>query len=133
MSGDLYRRALAIREHAYAPYSAYKVGAAIRGASGAIHVGANVENAAYPQGQCAEAAAIGAMIAAGETRIAEVAVIGAGDTLCTPCGGCRQKLREFAQPSDLIVIAGDSTGVRAHWTLEQLLPASFGPDHLKNA
>ena len=129
MSDDLFRRAHAVREHAYAPYSAYKVGAAIRGAGGGIHVGANVENAAYPQGQCAEAAAIGAMIAAGETRIAEVAVIGTGKALCTPCGGCRQRLREFAAEEVKIHLCG-ARGIRKTVTLGDLLPLSFGPGHL---
>ncbi len=129
MSDDLFRRAHAVREHAYAPYSAYKVGAAIRGAAGGIHVGANVENAAYPQGQCAEAAAIGAMIAAGETRIVEVAVIGTGKALCTPCGGCRQRLREFAAEEVKIHLCG-ARGIRKTVTLGELLPLSFGPAHL---
>lgn len=129
MSDDLYRRAREVRERAYAPYSNYKVGAAIRGTSGAIHVGANVENAAYPQGNCAEASAIAAMIAAGETRIAEVAVIGTGKELCTPCGGCRQRLREFAALTTKIHLC-DAKGVRKTVTLADLLPMSFGPDHL---
>ncbi|MBM3546378.1 MAG: purine-nucleoside phosphorylase [Alphaproteobacteria bacterium] len=129
MSQDLYRAALAIRERAYAPYSNYKVGAAIRGAGGGIFVGANVENAAYPQGNCAETSAIAAMIAAGETRIAEVAVIGTGKTLCTPCGGCRQRLREFAAESAKIHLCGDR-GIRKTVTLKDLLPLSFGPEHL---
>lgn len=129
MSQDLFRRAREVRERAYAPYSAYKVGAAIRGASGAIYVGANVENAAYPQGNCAEASAIAAMIAAGETRIAEVAVIGTGAALCTPCGGCRQRLREFAAQTVKIHLC-DTGGIRKTVTLADLLPLSFGPDHL---
>lgn len=129
MSDDLYRRAREVRERAYAPYSNYKVGAAIRGASGGVHVGANVENAAYPQGNCAEASAIAAMIAAGETRIAEVAVIGTGKELCTPCGGCRQRLREFAAETVKIHLC-DAKGVRKTVTLADLLPMSFGPDHL---
>ncbi len=129
MSDDLYRRAREVRERAYAPYSNYKVGAAIRGASGGIHVGANVENAAYPQGNCAEASAIAAMISSGETRIAEVAVIGTGSALCTPCGGCRQRLREFAAETVKIHLC-DAKGIRKTVTLADLLPMSFGPDHL---
>ncbi len=129
MSQDLFRRARAVREHAYAPYSGYKVGCAVRTASGAIHVGANVENAAYPQGNCAEASAIAAMISAGETRIAEVAVIGTGKLLCTPCGGCRQRLREFAGDDVKIHLCLDGA-VRRTVTLGELLPLSFGPDHL---
>jgi homotetrameric cytidine deaminase len=119
MSEDLFRAALAVRERAYAPYSRYRVGAAIRGAGGGIHVGANVENAAYPQGQCAETSAIGA-------------VIGDGDMLCTPCGGCRQRLREFAAADAKIHLCGPE-GVRRTVTLADLLPLSFGPEHLGHA
>jgi len=129
MSQDLFHAAKAVRTRAYAPYSNYLVGAAIRGIGGALHVGANVENAAYPQGTCAEAAAIAAMIAAGETGIAEVAVIGTGAELCTPCGGCRQRLREFAAQDTKIHLC-DETGIRRTVTLAELLPLSFGPDHL---
>ena len=129
MSQDLFRRAREVRERAYAPYSKYKVGCAIRSASGAIHVGANVENAAYPQGHCAETSAIAAMIAAGEKRIAEVAVIGTGKVLCTPCGGCRQRLREFAGDDVKIRLCTDG-GIQRAATLGELLPLSFGPDHL---
>jgi cytidine deaminase len=98
--------------------------------SGAIYAGCNVENAAYPATSCAEAGAISAMVAAGETRIVEVLVIGDGDLLVTPCGNCRQKIREFAEPETPIHIAGPD-GVRARFTLEALLPESFGPDNLK--
>ena len=129
MSDDLHRRALAVRERAYAPYSGYKVGAAIRGGAGGIYVGANVENAAYPQGHCAETSAIAAMVAAGETRIAEVAVIGSGKALCTPCGGCRQRLREFAAEDVKVHLCGPQ-GIRKTVTLGSLLPLSFGPGHL---
>ena len=129
MSDDLFRRALAARERAYAPYSAYKVGAAIRGAAGGIHVGVNVENAAYPQGQCAEASAIGAMIAAGETRIVEVAVIGTGGELCTPCGGCRQKIAEFADPGVVVTLA-TTDGQTKSMTVADLLPGVFTAAHM---
>jgi len=88
-----------------------------------------VENAAYPQGACAETGAISAMIAAGESRIAELVVIGDGDALCTPCGGCRQRIREFAAADTPIHIAGPE-GIRKSFTLEALLPYSFGPDNL---
>lgn len=130
---QLLKAAMDARQRAYAPYSKYLVGAAVLDEQGRIHAGCNIENAAYPQGWCAETTALGHMIMAGGRIARAVMVTGAGSEIITPCGGCRQKLREFAQPADLIVIAGDSTGVRAHWTLEQLLPASFGPDHLKNA
>ena len=129
---DLLALARTMMARAHAPYSKFAVGAAVRDETGGIHGGCNVENAAYPQGTCAEAGAIAAMVAAGQRRILECVVVGPGPEVITPCGGCRQKLREFARPEELIVIAGDASGVRAHWTLEQLLPASFGPDHLKN-
>ena len=106
------------------------VGAAILTPEGEIFSGCNVENAAYPQGFCAEAGAIAAMARAGRRRIAEILVIGDGEGLCTPCGGCRQKIREFADASTPIHVAGIS-GVRASFTLDELLPHSFGPEHLK--
>ncbi|MBB3266506.1 cytidine deaminase [Azospirillum sp. OGB3] len=117
---------------AYAPYSHFSVGAAILGESGRIHAGANVENAAYPQGQCAESSAIGAMVLAGDRSIRAIAVMGgqSGDgRLCTPCGGCRQRLREFAGPDTPIHVCGPE-GLRRTFTLEELLPHSFGPDNL---
>jgi cytidine deaminase len=126
---DLFAAARAAQANAYAPYSRFKVGAALRATSGAIFAGCNVENAAYPQGSCAEAGAIAAMALAGERRIAEILVIGDGEALCTPCGGCRQRIREFADPSTLIHIAGPE-GARAQFTLGELLPESFGPDNL---
>ena len=126
----LFDAAKAAQSKAYAPYSRFKVGAAILTPSGAIHVGCNVENAAYPQGACAEAGAISAMVQAGERRIAEILVVGDGEALVTPCGGCRQRIREFAALDAPIHIAGPN-GVRARFTLGELLPHSFGPDHLK--
>ena len=129
---QLLAAAMAARQQAYAPYSKYLVGAAVLDEHGRIHAGCNVENAAYPQGWCAETNALGHMIMGGGRIVRAVMVTGAGSEIITPCGGCRQKLREFARPTELIVIAGDASGVRAHWPLEQLLPASFGPDHLKN-
>ena len=103
---------------------------AARDEQGRIHVGCNVENAAYPQGACAEGGAISAMVLAGGRSLQAVLVLGAGDALCTPCGGCRQKLREFGADS-LPVLVADASGLRARFTLGELLPASFGPDHLK--
>ncbi len=117
---------------AYAPYSKFHVGACLRADSGRLYAAANVENAAYPQSQCAEASAIGMMIAGGDRCIVEVVVMGGepGDgMLCTPCGGCRQRLREFADPDTPIHICGPE-GVRRTVTLDQLLPLSFGPDNL---
>ena len=115
--------------HAYAPYSKYRVGTALRGEDGSIHVGANVENASYPQGQCAESSAIGALIAAGCTRITEAALIADGEGFCVPCGGCRQMLREFMVPGAEMHLC-TRTGERQTTTLEQLLPRSFGPEFL---
>ena len=129
---QLFAAAKAAQANAYAPYSRFRVGAALRSESGAVHSGCNVENAAYPQGACAEASAISAMALAGDRRIAEILVIGDGEALCTPCGGCRQRIREFADEATLIHIAGPE-GVRASFTLAELLPHSFGPDHLRTA
>ena len=125
----LIAAARAARANAYAPYSNFPVGAAVRGAGGRVFGGANVENAAYPQTTCAEAGAIAAFAAAGRRRIAEVCVVGGGAGLCTPCGGCRQRIREFAGPDAPIHVAGPE-GVRASFTLAQLLPESFGPENL---
>jgi cytidine deaminase len=119
------------RERAYAPYSRFAVGAALLDEQGRIHAGCNIENAAYPQGQCAEASAIAHLVLAGGTRIVAAAVVGVAEQPVTPCGGCRQRLREFADDA-LPVWVADLDTVRAHYTLGQLLPASFGPDHLKN-
>jgi len=126
---DLLEAARAVRRNAHVPYSHFAVGAAIRTASGRIFAGANVENAAYPEGICAEAAAIGAMVAAGEREIVEVLTVADGDAVVTCCGGCRQKIREFAGPTTP-VHAADGNGVRRTFTLEELLPASFGPESL---
>ena len=117
------------RTHAYARYSNFRVGAALLDDRGRIHAGCNVENAAYPQGTCAEAGAISAMVLAGGVRIRAVAVAGGGAGLVTPCGGCRQKLREFAAPDTPILIGDDET-LRATFTLGELLPESFGPENL---
>ncbi|MFP6771935.1 MAG: cytidine deaminase [Alphaproteobacteria bacterium] len=129
MSDDLLQAARAAREKAHAPYSNFKVGAAVRGASGRVYGGCNVENAAYPEGLCAEASAIAAMVMAGESKIVEVLVLGISNEPVTPCGGCRQKIREFAAPDAPIHIAG-AEGVQMTLTLEALLPQSFGPDNL---
>ena len=126
---ELFQAAKAAQANAYAPYSRFKVGAALRASGGAIYSGANVENAADPQGSCAEAGAIAAMALAGKRRIAEILVVGDGEALCTPCGGCRQRIREFADVATPIHIAG-SKGVRRTFTLGELLPESFGPEHL---
>ena len=126
----LIEAATAARMKGYAPYSRFLVGAAVRDEAGYIHAGCNVENAAYPQGTCAEAGAIAAMVLAGGKKIVEVAVVGAGDGLVTPCGGCRQKLREFCAGDVLIHICDVDGTVKASFTLAGLLPHSFGPEHL---
>jgi cytidine deaminase len=113
-----------VRENAYAPYSRFKVGAAIRAGSGQVYLGVNVENAAYPQGTCAEAGAIAAMVAAGETRILEIAVIADSPTPVPPCGGCRQKLVEFGGPEVSVTLA-TTRGAESETTLGQLLPGAF--------
>jgi cytidine deaminase len=123
---ELFSAAAATRIHAYAPYSGFAVGAALRTETGAIYCGANVENAAYPVGTCAEAGAIAAMVAAGERRIAELLVVADGEALVTPCGACRQRIREFAGEDTKIHVAG-LEGVRAMFTVGQLLPEAFGP------
>ncbi|WP_299391018.1 cytidine deaminase [Pelagibius sp.] len=130
MAEDLVTLAIAAMQRAYAPYSNFPVGAALRAQNGAVFSGCNVENAAYPQGWCAETSAIAAMIMAGETRIVEIAVAGGGAGLCTPCGGCRQRLREFASDDLLIHVCGPE-GLRRTVTLGELLPLSFGPDNLR--
>ncbi len=124
-SDDLLQAALAARAHAHAPYSGFKVGAALRASDGSIHAGCNVENAAFPQGQCAEATAIGVMIAGGATRIAEILVVADGPETVSPCGGCRQRLVEFADPATPVHLAGPE-GVRATVSLGELLPRAFG-------
>ena len=126
----LFDAARSAMQRAYAPYSRFHVGAAVLDAQGHIHAGCNVENAAHPQGVCAEAGALSAMVLAGGTEVRAVLVVGRGDGLVTPCGGCRQKIREFAAPTTPILIA-DTERVRATFTLEQLLPHSFGPEHLE--
>ncbi len=129
-SDDMVAAARQAMERAYAPYSKFQVGAVVRGEGGTLYAGCNVENAAYPQGWCAEASAIAAMVMAGERRIVEAAVMGRGAELTTPCGACRQKLREFAGDDLPIHICGPE-GLRRTVTLGELLPLAFGPEHLK--
>ncbi len=121
--------AVTVRERAHAPYTGFKVGAAIRDESGAVHSAAHVEKAPYPMSQCAEASAIGAMIAAGGREIREIPVVGEGDALGTPCRGCLQQTSEFAAPSASIHVGG-LEGHRRTFALSDLLPASFGPENL---
>jgi cytidine deaminase len=122
---ELIDAALAVRENAYCPYSGFKVGAALVDDQGQMHVGCNVENAAYPQGNCAEASAIGAMVSAGGKTIVTIAVAGGSDavTACTPCGGCRQRISEFSDAQTRVIVIDDD-GWHTY-TMEELLPASF--------
>ena len=123
---DLIRAATEARKNAYARYSGFTVGAAIVDDQGRLHVGCNVENAAYPLGSCAEAAAIGAMVQEGGRRIVKIAVVGGlGDIAsCTPCGGCRQRISEFAD-DDTAILAIDDSGEWQEYSMAALLPASF--------
>ena len=126
---ELLSAARAARVHAHAPYSHFAVGAALLDEQGRVHAGANIENAAYPQGLCAEAVALSHLVMAGGQRITAAVVVGEGLRPVTPCGGCRQKLREFAG-DDLPIVVADGTSVRSRHTLGELLPHSFGPEHL---
>jgi cytidine deaminase len=127
---DLIEAAMAARLKAHAPYSSFHVGAAMRDELGRVFAGCNIENASYPQGWCAEPSAISALVMAGGKRITEVAVMGNGDALCTPCGGCRQKLREFAKGDVKIHCCTESGELIRTFTLDELLPFSFGPENL---
>jgi cytidine deaminase len=126
---NLLQAAFAAQARAYAPYSQLPVGAAVLSESGTIYAGANVENAAYPVGTCAEAGAIAAMIAGGDRRIVEILVCGSGPPVITPCGACRQRIREFAGP-ETPIHAADPGGIIASFTLAELLPMAFGPENL---
>jgi len=130
MSEDLRLKASDVWANAYVPYSNFKVGAALRGASGAIYVGCNVENVAYPEGTCAEAGAIAAMVAAGETEFTEAYVIAGSPMPVTPCGGCRQKLAEFGK-GEVRVTMATTSGVEDVMTLADLLPGAFGRAHME--
>ncbi|MBO6601841.1 cytidine deaminase [Boseongicola sp. H5] len=126
---SLLDAAAAVRLNAHAPYSGFKVGAALRSVEGREHRGCNVENIAYPEGTCAEAGAIAAMVAAGDSRIAEVAVIADSPEPVPPCGGCRQKLAEFAD-GDVVVTLATTDGATLRMTVAELLPGAFNADHM---
>jgi len=126
---ELFSAAEAVRARAYAPYSRFRVGVAILADDGKVYSGCNIENAAYPIGNCAEASAIAAMIAGGGKRIRRMYVTGPGAAPVTPCGGCRQRIREFAD-EDVVVISHGVDGQPLSQTLGQLLPHSFGPEYL---
>jgi cytidine deaminase len=122
--------AAAARENAHAPYSNFKVGACLRGESGRLFAGCNVENASYPESQCAEATALGSLVSAGDKRVLECVVMAEGDDTVMPCGGCCQRLGEFAAPDAKIHLC-DGKGVRRTVTLCELLPLTFGRANLK--
>lgn len=126
---SLLKSALNVREKAYAPYSNFKVGAAIKTVSGNVYVGCNVENVAYPEGTCAEAGAIAAMIAAGDSEIAEVVVVADSPMPVSPCGGCRQKIAEFSQ-GDVAVTMTTLEDVSMVLTMSELLPGAFVSEHM---
>lgn len=125
----LFDAAIKARAHAHVPYSRFPVGAALRSRGGGVFAGCNVENASYPIVTCAEAGAIAAMVAAGHKDIAEFLVIGGADKVVTPCGACRQRLREFAGP-DVLVHCMTPGGARTTYTVGALLPFAFGPEYL---
>lgn len=129
MDKAMFELAREAMRKAHAPYSRFQVGAVMKGANGRLYAGCNVENAAYPEGCCAETAAIAAMVMDGEAKITEVLVMGAGAALVTPCGGCRQRIREFAADSVPIHICSPDE-LRQTVTLGELLPLSFGPENL---
>jgi len=126
---SLLEEATRVRKNAYAPYSNFPVGAALRSASGQVFSGCNVENVAFPEGTCAEAGAIAAMVAAGETRFDEIVVIAGSDDPVPPCGGCRQKLAEFANEGARITMA-TTGGATREMAVADLLPGAFGGEHL---
>ncbi|MDW3215760.1 MAG: cytidine deaminase [Ilumatobacteraceae bacterium] len=126
---ELFAAARIVQDNAHVPYSRFPVGAALRTPSGSVFVGCNVENAAYPEGTCAEAGAIAAMVAAGERQIEALVTVCEGEALGTCCGGCRQKIREFATDGTMVHNAGPD-GVRKSFSMAELLPDSFGPEHL---
>lgn len=132
LRATLTEKALAARGNAYAPYSRFQVGAALITDDGQVFAGCNVENAAYPEGVCAEAGAISAMVAAGGARkIATILVAGRGPAPCLPCGGCRQKIREFATQRTCVLVVDEAGTLLFEETLHALLPASFGPENLE--
>lgn len=130
---SLPETARSVRENAYAPYSGFKVGAALLAADGTVFGGCNVENVAYPEGTCAEAGAIAAMVAAGQTRFQAAYVVADSPTPVTPCGGCRQKLAEFAAARDVPVTMATLAGEEITLTIAQLLPGAFDAAQMENA
>ncbi len=126
---SLFKEALSVRDRAYAKYSGFKVGCAIRSTDGSVFVGCNVENVAFPEGTCAEAGAIAAMIAAGKHEIKEVLVVADSPKPVSPCGGCRQKLAEFSKPGVPVTLA-NLEGPQKTMTVKELLPGAFDAEHM---
>lgn len=129
MNEHAFELAKTAMSKAYVPYSKFQVGVAIETANGLYYSGCNVENASYPEGTCAEAGAIAAMILDGESQIKNIYVMGNGNELVTPCGGCRQRIREFASEETSIHVCS-ATEVRQSFSMNELLPYSFGPENL---
>lgn len=131
---ELIQAAMQARKNSYSPYSGYKVGAAVLASSGKIYQGANIENASYPAGICAERSAIFCAASAGERKLLAIAITGGKEDICDdfayPCGVCRQVMREFTDPSEFIIIVAKSAKKYEEYRLEELLPKSFGPDKL---
>ena len=128
---QLFDAALDVQQRSHAPYSNYHVGCSVLTTTGQIYVGANIENSAYPQGLCAEATALAVMASQGEREAKVVLTVCDSEGLATSCGGCRQKIREFAT-SDTIIHACSKNGLWATYTMDGLLPDSFGPEHLSS-
>lgn len=124
MADDLFEAARRAMAFCHAPYSQFPVGAAIRAEDGKVYAGANIENVAFPEGWCAETTAISHMVMRGAKRIVEIAVIAEKLALCSPCGGCRQRIKEFATPETKIYLC-DETGIKKTMTMAELLPHSF--------
>ena len=129
---QLFEAAREAMAFCHAPYSKFPVGAAIRAEDGKIYKGANIENLAFPQGWCAECTAIGAMVMGGQKKIVEIAVIAEKMALCPPCGGCRQKIAEFADRNTRIYLC-DEAGIKKTMTMDELLPFSFETDTIDGA
>ncbi len=127
---ELIQKASLAYHRAYAPYSKFNVGSAILDENGNIHIGCNVENAAYPSGSCAEEQAIGNMVVNGGKKIKQIVVIGLSDELLTPCGACRQRIREFCDKDTIIHICHINEGLQKSFKLDELLSYSFGPENL---
>ncbi len=132
IQNTLYKAALAVMANAYAPYSRFTVGSALVAEDGSLHAGCNVETVHY-KGICAEASAISALVSAGRRLIRDIAVVGPDERLCSPCGDCRQRIREFADARTRVHVFARSGTLLRSYTMDELLPDSFGPDNLGKA